>query len=165
MFRLWDREMEQISNGAFILDCTKMILSPFQAGTGKRIYMGAGSIAQTSEGKFKIKVYCSECISPGEVFAPPSSQPGALIEDSEYYSLDATDLQGRKWEADRILLDFNASQDFTGFVVEGDSYKIGTASIIPTVLRPIGLRSSIVVIFLSPTTHSSAQKFVSETRS
>jgi len=131
MLQLRAEEMEQISNGTFTLDCVKMTLSPSQAGIGKRCYAGSGSIAQTTGGKFgkfRVKIYCDESISPGEAFAPLRLQPGTLIGDSEYYSLAATDLRGQEWGADRILPDLHVGQDFTGFIVEGDSSEIWTAS-------------------------------------
>lgn len=131
MLQLRAEEMEQILNGTFTLDCIRMTLSPSQAGIDRRSYAGSGSIAQTPRGKFgkfKVKIYCDESISPVEAFAPLSLQPGTLIGESEYYSLAATDLLGREWGADRILPNLHVGQDFTGFIVEGDSSEIWTVS-------------------------------------
>jgi len=124
-------EFEQIAQNEFYLDCTKMSLSPCALGTNKKVYNGPGSIIQSQNGKISLKMYCCDKISPVEVFSRLNVQPGKIIDDSEYYDLEAIDVDGRTWKANRILPSVCANKEFTGYLVEGDFYKMISFSELP----------------------------------
>ena len=55
------------------------------------------------EGYFDIKLYYSKSIPIEEVFETSSWRAGEVIDEKYYYDLQATDIQGRLWEASGII--------------------------------------------------------------
>ena len=113
------KEISLLAVNDFVLDCPKITLSPQLQDADKKIFGGAGSISQTDDAQFLLKLYCEGNISPEEVLSRFSNTTvGKLIDDSEYYTLVAIDIKGRRWEANRVLPDISSGPS-PGYIVHG----------------------------------------------
>ena len=127
-------ELELISNNKFVLDCPKITLSPELPSTDKKSYTGSGSITQSETGEFLLKLYCDGAISTKEALSRfLGTTVGKIVDDSEYYCLSAVDLEGRSWEAKRILPNIH-SGTIPGYLVFGRLNEISYSSSLPKTL-------------------------------
>ncbi len=127
-------ELELISNNKFVLDCPKITLSPELPDTDKKSYTGSGSITQSETGEFLLKLYCDGTILPQETLSRYlGTTVGKIVDDSEYYCLSAVDLEGRTWEAKRILPNIH-SGTIPGYIVFGRLNEISYSSNLPKTL-------------------------------
>ncbi len=89
----------------FVLDCPQMLLSPQLSTSSKKSYSGAGFVSQNPEGGLVFKIYCNDHVISHlfediEYFNALKS--GEILGEEHYYSLLATDINGRQWESQRI---------------------------------------------------------------
>lgn len=127
-------ELELISNNKFVLDCPKITLSPELPDTDKKSYTGSGSITQSETGEFLLKLYCDGAILAQETLSRfLGTTVGKIVDDSEYYCLSAVDLEGRSWEAKRILPNIH-SGTIPGYLVFGRLNEISYSSNLPKTL-------------------------------
>ena len=127
-------ELELISNNKFVLDYPKITLSPELPSTDKKSYTGSGSITQSETGEFLLKLYCDGAISTKEALSRfLGTTVGKIVDDSEYYCLSAVDLEGRSWEAKRILPNIHSGPN-PGYLVVGRLNEISYSSSLPKTL-------------------------------
>lgn len=98
-----DSELKQLAEGKFVLDCLEISATPFSPTSSRRSYIGPGSITQTGEGDFLLKSFGKGMEDPFEVLSTRNITPGRIIDESEYYSLSACDVRGRKWTAKKVI--------------------------------------------------------------
>lgn len=101
------------------IDCSKIILRNESINPPK-IYEGTGYISRNSEGELEVKLFyvnddpwmsfMEHLEELGEkrgnltVIDDKSAKIGAIIEESEYFSLSAFDSQGREWKSMRVII-------------------------------------------------------------
>ncbi|MTJ55795.1 hypothetical protein FJR38_25580 [Anabaena sp. UHCC 0253] len=101
------------------IDCSKIILRNESINPPK-IYEGTGYISRNSEGQLEVKLFyvnddplmsfMEHLEELGEkrgnltVIDDISAKIGAIIEESEYFSLSAFDCQGREWKSMRVII-------------------------------------------------------------
>lgn len=103
---LTEQEIQDLRQGTFEIDCSLMVLKRISTGN-MRAFSGPGFVKQSSGDEIYFKLYPDAKFHPDELFrqfySPSSMKLGEVIPEHEYYSLSATDLQGRRWTSSRIL--------------------------------------------------------------
>ena len=84
-------------------------------------YKGSGFVRQEEDGSLAFKLYSNEAVAPRDFFEPSTLSAGELIPDKEFFSLTATDVTYRTWQAERILIDQNVG---AGTVFSGSLYEM-----------------------------------------
>lgn len=113
-----DNDKKSILSGALVLDCPVLELAPQSPSSTFSQYRGSGSVVINEAGHFDIKLYCPEQVPFDEVFAALNWKAGEIINESYYYRLTAVDWQGRRWQADGILLDPNTGPGGTVIIAK-----------------------------------------------
>ena len=90
----------------------------------KKIYKGSGTISQSKNGYFSLKLFCEGKVTVDEVLFNSKQEPGEIIEDSSYYSLNAIDTEGNNWKTDSIKPKISACQGIDAFIVNGKFFEI-----------------------------------------
>ena len=108
-----DKLVESILNKSFEIICSEISLSN---SDGVK-YSGPGEIKINEEGDLTYKIFCTGQVPYHEVFSSFNAKPGQIIDDSEFYLLNAKDLAGNIWSANRIMKHINGGQE--GYVVLG----------------------------------------------
>ena len=97
-------EIDKLRNGSWELDCSLIRLRP--NSPDQEAFEGPGYIKNTSDGQILFKLYSSKPLMPGLGLKwSEKRQRGKLIPDELQYTLSATDIEGRHWEAEKILPD------------------------------------------------------------
>jgi hypothetical protein len=95
-------EIDKLRNGSWELDCSLIRLRP--NSPDQEAFEGPGYIKNTSDGQILFKLYSSKPLKPGLELKWSKKRPrGKLIPDELQYTLSATDIEGRHWEAEKIL--------------------------------------------------------------
>jgi hypothetical protein len=116
---LKDEELDALGEGTFRLDCLAMQLRERKT-KAPREYKGAGLIEQNEAGGLVLRLTAPEA----RPTAPQLGVPGQLIAEEEYWSLTATDLSGRRWEASHMIPHEHWAAGGLGCVVTGDVYEL-----------------------------------------
>lgn len=99
--------MAALEAGTLNLDFVEMSLTQ-DGSVHPIVYRGRGYLRQDSHKGFVLKLYAEETINT-DMFAGWRERPGVtagkLLPDTEYYSLQATCVDGTKWTAKRLLVD------------------------------------------------------------
>jgi len=139
-----EKIFESLDKNNFTIDCKEMRLSPISAISENDQHVGPGSITQTSDGHFWVKMYCRGNITPARVFKSyQNAELGKLLEDEHYYGLEADDLDGNQWTTDPVLPQFLPSMDFNGYVVEAHCRRLSTQNALS--FEPAA--NSIVIVY------------------
>jgi|GEM_PF-871979 len=126
-----EKIFESLDKNNLTIDCKEMKLSSISTISEKDQYVGPGSITQSGDGYFLVKMYCHGNIAPAKVLTPfQNTKPGKIIEDEHYYALEADDLMGNHWTADRLLPQFFTGMDFNGYIVEARCGKLATQDVL-----------------------------------
>jgi hypothetical protein len=97
-------EIDKLRNGSWELDCSLIRLRP--NSPDQEAFEGPGYIKNTSDGQILFKLYSTKPLKPGLGLKwSEKRQRGKLIPDELQYTLSATDINGRHWEAEKILPD------------------------------------------------------------
>jgi hypothetical protein len=97
-------EVDKLRNGSWELDCSLIRLRP--NSPDQEAFEGPGYIKNTSDGQILFKLYSSKPLKPGLGLKwSKKRQKGKLIPDELQYTLSAVDIEGRRWEAEKILPD------------------------------------------------------------
>ena len=111
-------ETDDFTDGRLELNCGEMVLCQNEAAVPKR-YAGMGHIRQDDDRRLVFKLFCAEPrrIHPKAYLDEINSlKLGQLIPCGQYYTLTATDLQGRTWTGHKVRIDMNAGE---GIVLTG----------------------------------------------
>jgi len=73
------------------------------ASSSPTIYQGSGSVTRISSGQLELKSLCSRNVSYSS--SDRGVGIGKLVPETSYFSLNATDDQGRVWTSERFLID------------------------------------------------------------
>jgi hypothetical protein len=101
--RQFRNEIELFRDGDLELDCSEMELVQ-DVAENPTLYRGPGYIRQDPEGQIRFKIYTSEARNP-----PPAGGggrtgvEGRIVAGHDYFTLAATDGNGRKWVAGGVL--------------------------------------------------------------
>lgn len=125
-----DKLIQKYREKAFSLDFKVIKLTQLGVEDGK-IFEGPGYLEQNQDGTLNYKLFNNSGIGISELFGRfKGLEAGELIPVNYYYSLEGTDIQGRKWTSERINIDFHNSGDFT--VVQEKIKKINTSFTLPS---------------------------------
>jgi hypothetical protein len=104
-------ELEQIINSNLVLDCPRISLIPSSLESSRPSYKGPGILTPTKEGYWNLKLFCQgEASHPGDI-PYPRTPAGKLLDELDYYSFSAFDINGREWTTEKILrLDLSVNQ-------------------------------------------------------
>jgi hypothetical protein len=89
----------------FVLDCPQMLLSPQLSTSSKKSYSGAGFVSQNPEGGLVFKIYCNDGVISHlfeDIEDFNSIKSGEILGEEHFYSLLATDINGREWKSQWI---------------------------------------------------------------
>lgn len=106
-------EVHSIERGEFRVDCVKMLLRQRQEVDPIEI-AGAGTISQDQAGHIDMALYG---LATTKIIAlmnlDMQSHVGAILPDSRYFDLEAVDITGRRWLAERVFphVAINASME------------------------------------------------------
>ena len=122
LIMLTSDEYANYASRTFAIDCPRMILR--QNISEKPVtYEGPGSIYQAPDGMLKFKLY-SAGVCNGSPFEELrrllNAKEGEIIPHSEYFSLNATSIDGRAWHSEFILPKANYGRGGYGPVVTGN---------------------------------------------
>jgi hypothetical protein len=108
---LFHEILEDFRKGNLELWCPKMIVRQ-QESERPIEYLGSGLVRQNQERGFEFILIESSSPSLSEnlkSMLASSEEVGKLLTSDKYYSLEVTDLSGRSWEADRLLISHSFS--------------------------------------------------------
>ncbi len=126
-----EKIFESLDENNLTIDCKEMKLFSISTISEKVQYVGPGSITQSGDGYFLVKMYCQGNIAPAKVLALfQNTKPGKIIEDEHYYILEADDLMGNHWTSDWLLPRFLSGMDFNGYIVEAHCRKLSTQDVL-----------------------------------
>lgn len=111
-------ERNQLIENRFHLDLLDMKL--VRHGNSGDVYCGPGFIRQADEGKLEFRIYDQVRKSSFETLG---LSLGASIPDDRFYDLEALDMQGRTWRADRILPATNVTFRLDGCICKGTAWQ------------------------------------------
>lgn len=81
------------------------------AGAPENVYEGPGSVYQTAEGDLMFKLFANTTADRVSIFfhvlGQNTGNPGEIVPRDEYYSLEATAMNGVVWRGEFILHGFN----------------------------------------------------------
>jgi hypothetical protein len=89
----------------FEFDCPQMELTQANA-TNPVTFKGKGFVRQTSDDQLEFKMFATETAGTDQadwLRRQLSATSGKLFADADYYDLNVTDINGRRWIAERIL--------------------------------------------------------------
>jgi hypothetical protein len=113
--------LDALANLKFEIDCSLIVLTQEGDNDNPIIYKGPGTIFQTDEKSFSVKIFCEGKLDIKEVFEKNNRlTPGKLIEKTNYYSLKATDYAGKTWTANSIMPNVNGSIEYDSFLATGN---------------------------------------------
>ena len=159
-----DSEIEQLEKGTLHLDCTRIELNGNIKGEA-RSYIGPGYIRQSPEHNFEIKIFVPGNMSFRDSFGFIGTQMGVLLTKDGSYSLKATDLQGRVWSTESIvLLDISGPVNGDGYIVSVSSPELLSSSDDPYQLSKPDLKMLAFGEVAFPTTSTTIRKTVIDKR-
>lgn len=132
MFSMHSKYLDPILANSFTIDFIEIILTPKRPGLPT--YKGPGSISQDDKGKLSLKLY--NTLSQDMNFAGHhvvsylTSTPGKLIQEKDYYRLEARDLFEDIWNSEIFLTSLNP-----GKIVSEDLQKIERVKELDSSLR------------------------------
>jgi len=112
------KELEELKNGTWQLDCPNMELRK-KANSGEDVYLGGGYIRRNEDGELSFRLYSKRDVEFSHSFGTSSVKPGELIPHEEYYELVVTDSKGREWESKNILASTGGCLRGKGAVTSG----------------------------------------------
>ena len=118
MTHLTDKELTNIADHQFALEFLRATLVQ-QTDSIPRMYVGSGSISQSSDGMLELKMYCpvdSASTLLGE-FGASAAEPGQLIGKEQYFAFEGVDVFGQAWTATNIWVDADVSIPASGCIV------------------------------------------------
>jgi len=118
-------EVEQFMRRTFAIDCPQMTLRQ-NIDLNPRVYTGPGTIYQTEEGKLLFKLYSSgqrDTELLVRMFGLGSLKAGEIVPRTEYFTLEATALNGADWRCDVVWPEFNQGV-LGGPVANGSLFEI-----------------------------------------
>lgn len=113
-----EKELEELKNGTWQLDCPNMKLSK-KADSSEDVYFGGGYIRRKEDGELSFKLYSERNVELSNFFGTRSVKSGELIPPEEYYELVVTDSTGREWESKNILASTGGFAGGKGSVTSG----------------------------------------------
>lgn len=90
-------EVQALRDRNFVLDCDEITLTQLLSEK-PRVLRGPGRFYQDSDGALQFLVYARDVPSPQFRHLPI----GEIVPADEYFRLEATDLRGRHWSAERV---------------------------------------------------------------
>jgi len=118
-------EVEQFMRRTFAIDCPQMTLRQ-NVDLKPRVCTGPGTIYQTDEGKLLFKLYSAGQRDTGllvRMFGPGSLKAGEIVPRTEYFTLEATALNGADWRCEVVLPEFSQGV-LGGPVANGSLFEI-----------------------------------------
>ena len=106
--------LESLRTRTLVLDCPVMTLVPV-VEDGRPHYKGSGYMA-FGDGGFDFKLLADQEYDPGSILQPTVAKSGQFLDNSDYYTLYATDVRGRSWQSSEV---FPALQKGAGIVATG----------------------------------------------
>jgi hypothetical protein len=94
-----EEALKLIMDRRFVLDCPQIVLSPHKPTSSRKGYRGPGFITQNEDGNLTFKICSIEGSPIDDLERFFSVKPGEILDEEHYYSLLATDINGRQWEA------------------------------------------------------------------
>jgi hypothetical protein len=125
-------EVEQYIRRAFAIDCPQMTLRQ-NVDLNPRVYAGPGTIYQTDEGKLLFKLYSTGQYDTGllmQMLGPGSPKTGEIVPRTDYFTLEATALNGAVWRCDVVLPEFTQGVS-GGPVANGWLFEISKTTLDP----------------------------------
>lgn len=127
---LTTQTLQQITSGKFSLEFLRARLVQ-QCEVEPMVYSGPGSVVQDENGALILKIYhlfdsSSQLIKEVNSTGFANLTPGKLIDGSEYFSLEGTDLYGAKWTATDIWASTSISFPTGGAVITAELHRIQT---------------------------------------
>ena len=138
-----EKIFESLDENNLTIDCKEIKLSSISSISEKDQYVGPGSITQSGDGYFLVKMYCQGNIAPAKVLVPFQTKPGKIIEDEHYYVLEADDLEGNHWTTNPVLPQFLSGMDFNGYIVEAHCRRLSTQNVLS--FEPTA--NSVVIVY------------------
>lgn len=127
MYSIADKEIQDMNNGEWEIYCPKMVITK---NDGSEIWKGTGNIKWNRDRKLSYSLYtpCKNPVSSCFLFTALNSKSNNdgkfLMEESEFYTLNATDLRNRSWKSENVSdLKFSTYSDPL-LIVSGDLHKI-----------------------------------------
>jgi hypothetical protein len=112
--------INQLIGKQFTIDCSMLILRQDTTVSDGIEYSGPGLITQ-GEGIFTFKLFPKKIPKNKDIFSQLFGlQPGKLLQDSEYFHLSATSINGDQWEAERIRPTYNVNIPENSCVISGN---------------------------------------------
>lgn len=108
-----------------VLDCHIITITKNTSANEKTTFSGPGYISQNINGKLFFKIYCNTSLDPQIYFSQINQfTPGKLIDDQQYYDLEAKGINGSKLSANSIIPQFSGGVGIEGFTVFGEFSKL-----------------------------------------
>ncbi len=88
-------------------------------------YSGPGSIKQNNKGGLELKLYSEINDLNREISQRfQDRSPGKLINDDQYFSLEAIDMSGNQWHVDHVWVSADLSIPASGIIVRSNLNRI-----------------------------------------
>lgn len=99
------------------IDCQEMKL--WQSKNSKIIYRGVGSIYNRINGELEFKMFLFEKISILNIQSIKYGEPGQIIKEDDYFTLEGTDSVGGKWIVKNIIPKWEYNNELNSFFIQG----------------------------------------------
>lgn len=115
--------LSDLRKGEFHVDCVRVEL--VRNRDGKK-FAGPGYIRQKGDRDFEVKLYATGKLSLRSVLTEwGATQPGVVFSHHDHYSLSASDEQGLRWAANRIISpDTRSHVQQDGYIVTAECQEI-----------------------------------------
>lgn len=110
-------DYKKVAEGTLELQCSNVKLTR-RSERAPRTISGPGEIRQRPEGTFELVIH-TRTRTPIDEESVYSTQAGDLIRDDEMFSMAATDYNGHRWIADRVLISIPAAPRGKRVMVSG----------------------------------------------
>jgi hypothetical protein len=141
-------ERDQVKENRFHLDLLDIVLT--RRGHPDDVYRGPGFIRQSAEGKMEYRIY-DRVRKPSLDIPVLSLSVGAPIPDDHFYDLEAHDMRGRTWRAERTLPREDVTIGIDGCICKGTTWQITCAEEAPESSSKDGLWMYLPGEFKLPT--------------
>jgi hypothetical protein len=128
------KEIESLLNSSWVMDFANITLTR-KNDKDTSVYSGPGSISQSNDGLLELKmyhVYESQEEMNHEMkgaFRGNELTAGKIIEEHYYYSLEAIDISGKKWETDNVWPSGHMRFPSAGRVIEASLDRVTNTSV------------------------------------
>src|SRR5580704_13976990 len=102
-------DIKQYTEKSFTFDCPRMVLRQ-NIDSSARVYEGPGTIYQNEEGELLFKLYSTgppDTTILTRIFGPDALKAGEVVPRTEYFTLEATSMNGANWRCDVVSPQLN----------------------------------------------------------